>query len=492
MIDGSERTRSLEPYIALSVLFLLIAFGDLGAQANPTSREPLHIDNAGGGPLSEQNMVLRFVSENVTVILEEDLAHVEANYSFQNTGNLSLEQIVLLPFYEKPWNIDLRIEGETIDFSWDTFNLFKHGLDYYTNEELSALNFTITLEPGENCTLNITYDRHYLISPEKVLRRNFIYLARTGSLWNDPIEYARFMFLVNETMVKDGFEGIPDFNGVSPYPMDKERVRELVDFLYEEVSREEGYILLERTYINWVPETDVGVAWDLYRPVNIIDDSIKFLTDKVQIIFNGSLSYDVDGSIVNYTWEIDGKTFNGKEFTFDLEKFGFYHIALETMDDSGLKESQGWDYLILPEDDMFTLNLTDLLQVRGMLGSYDSMEWGSRLWDIRWKMGDGTIWEGRDVEIDTGKGGRSEIKVYYKDDQWSEKTLAVEVLTIDAELDMPERDKDMVENDRSFSPLVMIGIGVAILILLIVIVLGTILLIKGKFGQRMKRTSKSE
>jgi hypothetical protein len=492
--------------LSIIALSLLLLGGILSVVANPTVPEPLKIDKAGGGPYFDQEIPVRFVSENVTVTLDENDALVEANYTFQctidgsnstvNTNeNGSIEQIILLPFYEKPWNIDLTVDSEPLDFRWESFHLSDYGLVYYTYESyeyhgLIALNFTLCMEPNETCIVEISYYRDYMISSEKVVRRNFIYLARTGSLWKDPIEYARFRFLVDEDMVKDGFESVPDFNGYAIFSMSIEDIHKLVDFLDEEVSREDGYILLERTYTKWVPETDVGVAWDLHRPVNMFKDSMDIYKDRIEITFNGSLSYDMDGFIVNYTWNYNGDTYYGEEYTIEMMKFGFFHIALETLDDSGLKSIQQWDYLILPEDEMFTLNLTELLQGWGMIGFYN-IRWNiDSLHDVKWEMDDGTILEGKNVKIYTGKGGRSEIDVFHGRNDWNQQMLTIEVLTTDADLEVRERDQ--VKDEWSCSTPFVIGVGGSVFILLLILIFVTILIIRRRTFLVKTRGPRSE
>lgn len=57
-----------------------------------------------------------------------------------------------------------------------------------------------------------------------------------------------------------------------------------------------------------------------------------------EVVFDASKSYD-DRRIVQYIWEIEGKTFEGKVFRYRFENEGNYEIKLTVLDDEELSDS---------------------------------------------------------------------------------------------------------------------------------------------------------
>ncbi len=61
-------------------------------------------------------------------------------------------------------------------------------------------------------------------------------------------------------------------------------------------------------------------------------------TDLQKIVFNASLSYDEDGSIVNYTWDFgNGNVSYGESVTYKYKVDGIYTVTLTVKDDDGAK-----------------------------------------------------------------------------------------------------------------------------------------------------------
>jgi PKD domain/Thrombospondin type 3 repeat len=73
---------------------------------------------------------------------------------------------------------------------------------------------------------------------------------------------------------------------------------------------------------------------------------IKFTDDDFKItlfetfLFDASPSYDEDGEVVSYIWEIDGEILEGNSITHSFNKLGEHDIKLTIKDDSGEIRSQ--------------------------------------------------------------------------------------------------------------------------------------------------------
>ena len=80
---------------------------------------------------------------------------------------------------------------------------------------------------------------------------------------------------------------------------------------------------------------------------------IKFTDEDFNInlfetyLFDASPSYDKDGEIVSYLWEIDGEILEGNSVTYSFNKLGEHDIELTIKDDSGEIRSQKFQANVL-------------------------------------------------------------------------------------------------------------------------------------------------
>ncbi|NIA02543.1 MAG: PKD domain-containing protein [Nitrospirae bacterium] len=80
---------------------------------------------------------------------------------------------------------------------------------------------------------------------------------------------------------------------------------------------------------------------------------IKFTNEDFDIslfetyLFDASPSYDKDGEIVSYLWEIDGEILEGNSVTYSFNKLGEHDIKLTIKDDSGEIRSQEFQANVL-------------------------------------------------------------------------------------------------------------------------------------------------
>ncbi|MEM2387547.1 MAG: PKD domain-containing protein [Candidatus Thermoplasmatota archaeon] len=88
------------------------------------------------------------------------------------------------------------------------------------------------------------------------------------------------------------------------------------------------------------PEGEANVTKEIYisnaLPFADFDWNPKNPVEKVNITFNASISYDLDGIIVNYTWQFgDGSIAYGKEVIHAYNSKGNYTVNLTVLDNDG-------------------------------------------------------------------------------------------------------------------------------------------------------------
>jgi len=77
------------------------------------------------------------------------------------------------------------------------------------------------------------------------------------------------------------------------------------------------------------------------------------------IIFDGSQSYDSDGHITTYTWNLDdGTVLDGKNITHSYSKPGSYNVTLTVFDNEGAKNTTRTNVIIIKANNPPELNLT--------------------------------------------------------------------------------------------------------------------------------------
>ncbi|MDD3493949.1 MAG: PKD domain-containing protein, partial [Candidatus Thermoplasmatota archaeon] len=85
------------------------------------------------------------------------------------------------------------------------------------------------------------------------------------------------------------------------------------------------------------------------------------LVNTTEVSFNGTGSYDPDGTIESYTWQFgDGQTGSGATVTHDYEENGQYTVTLNVTDDAGAYDTDTCQVIVdtVPPETTATLNGT--------------------------------------------------------------------------------------------------------------------------------------
>ncbi len=143
-------------------------------------------------------------------------------------------------------------------------------------------------------------------------------------------------------------------------------------------------------------------------------------TDIEEVTFNASSSYDIDGMIVNYTWDFgDGSIAYGMEVKHSYDDNGVYEITLTVMDDDGDTASISHGIMIennnpvanftwTPEEptdiDEIVFNASSSYDIDGMIVNYT------------WDFGDGSIAYGMEVKHVYPDNGTYIVRLSIEDD----------------------------------------------------------------------------
>jgi len=433
MHDSFRSTTHILALVILFGMFIVMCFQV--SDANPIyfpepTPPPTDIPDGGLIPTGAESHEVRFFSEDITFRLEAEYAFVNASYTFLNEGNTSVNATIFLPFSNlNPYINGLMLIGPngSIPFTWSQYNLTFHGSTLY--HSYTGVLFTVPLEPNTPASIQVTYFRPYPYNEyydyslteygEFVRDRPFhedwnhallmdrgyfnmyVYLTRTGSLWEHPIEEATFTFLVNTSICEGEF-----FNGRYNYDLyfDAHRpfshrepilydLSEHTYFLWNEPTTGGNYYRLSKSYTNWTPTSDIGVTWVSEPPLPVIEYEFDNSTFPGTFNFSASKSVDDDGTIVNYTWILGpGKMAYGPEVTHTYPESSNYSVTLVLTDDSGYTAQTMKYFEIRPSRTTFEFSADTYQPYLEPGNNYT----GEELYII-WKFGDGTTALGRNV-----------------------------------------------------------------------------------------------
>jgi hypothetical protein len=205
-------------------------------------------------------------AEILNVTFSNDIARVNATYTFKNYANSSIELLVLLPFANIPSNIHITRNG--LNISFEQSDEYKHGIDIPSSLNLKPpdihlttlhtdemIQFPLMFSGGENITVSISYNRKYLFR-YKYFERNyyneFRYIIGSTRWWNHTIDKAHFEFWIP----KNEFH-IGGMNTTIEYKRDSLEAK-----YTQEISGD--FLVLSTVYNDWLPEEDVYliVYWE--------------------------------------------------------------------------------------------------------------------------------------------------------------------------------------------------------------------------------------
>ena len=302
--------------ISLSILFILLLGSILisfNASANYSSIPDLNSELSMTSNVNSTPIYMK--SEDILFLIDKDeIAYVTAEYVLTNTLDEEHMQTLYLPFLQKPRNLTISIADSQINFEWFTMSIrfqipdwesevksdwneyesirrrydnnytkyyWDEYFDYGYTIEFDAISHDYVFEPKESIRITVEYDRNIrsgLNEPRSDIdekwdgypdrptwghgdwAENFyyykcLYIARTGSTWNQSIEKATFTFKIHKDILNS------DHTFVDGSVHDFEYGYSWNIYLKEITGNEGDYVILSETYYNWTPINDIGVCW---------------------------------------------------------------------------------------------------------------------------------------------------------------------------------------------------------------------------------------
>ena len=265
----------LPPHVIMSLtsclvlLFMLCQTASANPMAVDTGREMTPM------PHSETAVYLK--SERVIVHVD-DLAQINATYTFHNDGNESTDLTIYLPFKSKPRNVFLGLENETLDHTFIEFDPNGEYPDQQYIRDLMenfsstvfktyGIVFTLSFEAGEERTIRVTYDRTYAVNYQGPasfwLYRSdtsgwdyyeFRYIIATAVFWNHSIDSMVFELWIPKDLL---YEVVRYYQPI------------------DDIVERDGYWLARTEFTNWTPRYEhlwaEGGAPGAYWRVNNTD-----------------------------------------------------------------------------------------------------------------------------------------------------------------------------------------------------------------------------
>lgn len=157
-----------------------------------------------------------------------------------------------------------------------------------------------------------------------------------------------------------------------------------------------------------------------HPPIPIISGATQYLTGRIQL--DAFRSYDQDGSILEYTWRIDGKTFKGDSLVYNFDKPGTYEVELVIIDDSrtyssvqSIKEQIKINQLPIAE---LSIPKELALGQPTTFKASNSYDPDGKIIEYFWDLGDGTTAMGEVVVHKYDNPGTYQIQLRVKDDSY--------------------------------------------------------------------------
>ncbi len=154
-----------------------------------------------------------------------------------------------------------------------------------------------------------------------------------------------------------------------------------------------------------------------------------------QITLDGGRSYDVDGKIVAYEWDLaDGNTQSGPVVQHAFAAPGTYDVTLSVRDDAGVANSVGRDTVRI------VVNAPPVAEAGpgrtvaiGEVVNFDagaSTDPDGTIVDYRWDFGDGARGDGAQVSYAYPRSGRYPVTLTVRDDSATATSVATDGLTV--------------------------------------------------------------
>lgn len=252
----------------LIIIFLIFLLTMQNVMGNPIPGRVFSEGRSSGIPFPTdnediRNMTVYLFKESVKAKINEENVKMEAEYTFRNECNFQVEIDILLPFFNDPVDINLKIDGVETSFrssyiEYEPQSELKQGFYWgYGFYFLECIKFPISISPNGTITVNVNYSTKisiYDTSLNQEVMYWFSYLVGSARYWNHTIDEAYFEFKINKEIYDRGFGN--NWNE----------------------SDSGDYIKFYKTYYDWIPEDDfLGLSWE--RDRSSIEKGVIFISD---------------------------------------------------------------------------------------------------------------------------------------------------------------------------------------------------------------------
>ncbi|MBC7128445.1 MAG: PKD domain-containing protein [Thermoplasmatales archaeon] len=160
-------------------------------------------------------------------------------------------------------------------------------------------------------------------------------------------------------------------------------------------------------------------------------------TDLDNIIFNASSSYDLDGSIVNYTWQFgDGSIAYGEIVQHRYTDNGTYNVTLSIIDDDGGENNITKSIVVLnvpPVANFFSIDnvtILDKVYFYSDKPNYASFDPDGKIVNYTWSFGDGNISHEKNPSHQYRNKGVYKITLTVTDDDGAKSNISKSIMVI--------------------------------------------------------------
>ncbi len=140
------------------------------------------------------------------------------------------------------------------------------------------------------------------------------------------------------------------------------------------------------------------------------------------VVFSGAASYDIDGLIESYSWDMgDGTVLTGPTVSHTFQTSGYYPVALTVTDDSGVANNMAVDRMFVgvnsPPEPSFEIppRAISVSEV-GLLDASASTDADGQILSYLWDFGDGASGEGQVVDYAWTQPGTFTVTLTVTDD----------------------------------------------------------------------------
>lgn len=148
-----------------------------------------------------------------------------------------------------------------------------------------------------------------------------------------------------------------------------------------------------------------------------------------QVIFSAGASYDIDGLIDSYVWDMgDGTVLEGETVTHRYTRSGAYNVVLRVVDDSGVANDTARDRMAVvvnaPPEPRFTIpNRPVSVSELAVLDGSASTDADGQILSYIWDFGDGATGEGQVVNYAWTEPGEFRVTLTVIDDSGTASAL---------------------------------------------------------------------